>query len=88
MVERLIKAEELKTLMPRRISYINHINELINDINNQLKEAASQDKSSIPIALTEDEFFSIKNDLEFGGYYFETTQYNTNNTKFKLIIGW
>lgn len=74
--------------MPRRINYINHINELINDINNQLKEAASQDKSSISITLTENEFFAIKNDLEFGGYYFEITHYNTDNIKFKLTIGW
>ena len=87
-MKRLIKAEELKALMPKRISYINHINELINDINNQLKEAASQDKSSISITLTENEFFAIKNDLEFGGYYLEITQYNTDNKKFKLTIGW
>ena len=87
-MEKLIKAEELKALMPRSINYINHINELINNINNRLKEAAIQDKSSISIILTEDEFFAIKKDLEFGNYYFEITSYNTNHTKLKLIIGW
>ena len=88
MVERLIKAKELRTLMPREVNYINRINELINNINNQLKEAASQDKSSISITLTEDEFFAIRDALQLGGYYFEITQYNTDNIKFKLTIGW
>jgi len=88
MVEKLINKKELKTLMPRNINYTNRINELINNINNQLKEAASQDKRSISIILTEDEFFAIKNDLEFGGYYFEITSYNTDHTKLKLTIGW
>ena len=87
-MEKLIKAKELRTLMPREVNYTNHINELIDNINNQLKEAASQDKSSISIILTEDEFFAIKKDLEFGNYYFEITSYNTNHTKLKLTIGW
>lgn len=88
MVERLIKAKELRTLMPREVNYINRVNELIDNINKQLKEAANQDKSCISIILTKDEFFIIKNDLEFGGYYFEITQYNTDHTKLKLTIGW
>ena len=87
-MEKLIKAKELRTLMPREVNYINRVNELINNINKQLKEAASQDKSLISIVLTEDDFFIIKNDLEFGGYYFEITSYNTDHTKLKLTIGW
>ena len=87
-MEKLIKAKDLRTLMPREVNYINRVNELINNINKQLKEAASQDKSSISIILTNDEFFIIKNDLEFGGYYFEITSYNTDHTKLKLTIDW
>ena len=84
-MEKLINVDELKALMPRKI---NHMNELISNINNQLKEAASQDKSSISIILTEDDFFAIREDLQLGGYYFEIIQYNTDRTKFKLVIGW
>ena len=87
-MNKIIKANELKALMPRSINYAKRINDLVNDINNQLSEAAKQDKSSISIELTEDDFFAIRDDLQFGGYHFEITQYNATRTKFRLVIGW